>query len=87
MSAPTSTGNRKTCDALRKVMSGKGWMTLHFIRRGVCEETGEILEPQTISARVRDLRKPQYGGHQVQRRPHPRQRRVYQYRLVQGEEA
>lgn len=62
-----------------KVRVGK-WMTLKDIQRAILKSEGKHYELTSISARVRDLRKKQYGGHNV-----PRNyigNRVFGYRLI-----
>ena len=61
-------------------MKSGRWMTLSEIEA----ETGD---PQaSISAQLRHLRKPRFGGHDVQKRPRgDRDRGLYEYRLVISE--
>jgi hypothetical protein len=68
MSRPTQPKLRKDLVAIKRAMNGKGWQTLWTIGSRVYELSQTHMEPQTVSARVRDLRKEQYGGHDVQRR-------------------
>lgn len=59
---------------VRSAMWDQQWRTLN----GVSLITGD--EPQSISARLRDLRKPKFGGFTVQRRYV--KRGLHEYRLV-----
>jgi hypothetical protein len=68
MSRPTQPQTPKGSRAIKRAMNGKGWQTLWVIGSRVFSSSRMLMEPQTVSARVRDLRKEQYGGHDVQRR-------------------
>lgn len=58
------------------------WYTLHDLRNAAAERTGSAASEASISARLRDLRKPEFGGHCIERRPHPDEPRgTFQYRL------
>jgi len=54
-------------DCVREVMAGGEWLTLGEIRRE-CACRGVHGSEAGISARIRDLRKPQHGGREVDRR-------------------
>lgn len=55
-----------------------GWTDLYIMAKTLgASDAG-------ISARVRDLRKPEYGGHNVVKRKIPH-RRSYQYRILPQE--
>lgn len=41
------------------------WMTGYELVRFVKQQTGILYSESAITARCRDLRKPQYGGHEV----------------------
>lgn len=68
--------------AVKSVMHRKGWMTLNDIRIDLLFIKRFRLEPQSVSARVRDLRKAKYGSHIVDRRYVGNG--VYEYRLGKG---
>lgn len=56
-------------EATRKAMDyGGGWWTLAALAAEVQRMTGRNATEASISARLRDLRKPRNGGHQVERR-------------------
>lgn len=62
---------------VRQVAEAMGdgrWCTL----RGLSGQLG--IEPQSVSARIRDLRKPDFGAHVIEKRP--TRRGQYEYRLV-----
>jgi hypothetical protein len=64
---PTPQKQHRDVLAVKKAMRKLGWAKLWQIQIKVsC--AGILLEIQTISARVRDLRKPEHGSHDVQRR-------------------
>lgn len=68
--------------AVRKVyraMSKGRWMTLEDIR----EATGYTIPVQSISARLRDLRKAEFGGHDVPRRA-TQIPGLFQYKLIKN---
>jgi len=64
---PTAPKLRKDVAAVKRAMRKLRWVTLWQIRVEIIEN-GNWMEMQSISARVRDLRKDQFGGHDVQRR-------------------
>lgn len=55
-------------DVYRTMRDGK-WRTLWELRIDVATKFGTHYPEQSISARVRDLRKPKFGGYEVLRRP------------------
>jgi hypothetical protein len=57
------TETRKSVAHVKRAM-GREWRTLWLIQRGL----PNYLAEQTVSARVRDLRKEEYGGHDIRRR-------------------
>jgi hypothetical protein len=63
--------------AVRDFMASGEWVTLTQIAAAAKCTT------QSASARVRDMRKPRWGSHVVERRKIPTTN-VYQYRLVLG---
>lgn len=67
--------------AVKSVMYRKGWMTLDLIEIRLYAN-GVNLPTQSVSARVRDLRKARYGSHIVERRYAGSG--VYEYRLGKG---
>lgn len=68
--------NRQTLRVFNLMVDGK-WRTLDEISR----ITGDPL--QSISARLRDLRKERFGAHAVDKRPRgERSRGLWEYRLI-----
>jgi hypothetical protein len=72
--------NRKVYDLMRD----GNWRTLYEIETGIRD-----LDPQarisqaSVSARLRDLRKPRYGAHTVNRRPRgERSAGLFEYQLI-----
>lgn len=71
-------------DRVRKVIS-RGplfWVTPQEIIREILLETGEMFSDSCISARIRDLRKPEFGGFTVNSRPR-KGSRAWEYQLVE----
>jgi hypothetical protein len=64
---PTAPKLHKDVAAVKRAMRNLGWATLNAIQRYVHLDRGYMAE-QTISARVRDLRKDKFGSHRVDRR-------------------
>lgn len=63
-------------DRIFDLMSDGHWRTLPEIRRRVHGlDTG-------LSARLRDLRKPAFGGYKVDRRQRGNKKNLYEYRVV-----
>ena len=65
-------------EAVWRVMQDGCWRTL----REICEATGYLGGPQSISARLRDLRKDRFGGYTVERRIRAGTDRVREYRVI-----
>jgi hypothetical protein len=60
------TETRKSVAHVKRAM-GRSWRTLWHIQSEVTAKHGWMAE-QTVSARVRDLRKEEYGSHDIRRR-------------------
>jgi hypothetical protein len=78
MSRPTQPKLRKDIAAVKRAMRKKTWMTLREIQIELNDRLC-YMELQSVSARVRDLRKAQYGSHTIDRRPAGNN--VFEYRL------
>ncbi len=63
-------------DAVREVMRSGRWMTPDE----VAAESGVALG--SVSARMRDLRKAQYGAHVLNKRVRAGHKRLFEYRLI-----
>ena len=72
---------QKHVDTVRTIMRRSGWVTIRDLQNRLMSK-GVYVEPQTVSARIRDLRKPQFGGHEVERR-HAGDG-IYEYRIGKG---
>lgn len=64
------------------VMEGGGWWMLHEIRDRIVHDGGPFYAETTISAKLRDLRKAEYGGFVIDIRPRPGAN-GFQYRMAQ----
>ena len=67
-SQPTPQKQYRDVLAVKKAMRKLGWAKLWQIKNFVWHSEFIALQPQSVSARVRDLRKPEHGSHDVQRR-------------------
>jgi hypothetical protein len=66
-----------------EVMKSGDWMTLQEIEHRIFEVFGRLDPQASISAQLRHLRKPRFGGHTVDRRHRgDKARGLYEYRLV-----
>lgn len=65
-------------ESVRQVMADGQWRTL----REIDGATGGRYSTAGISARLRDLRKPRFGFHQIERRRIPASPWTWQYRMV-----
>lgn len=54
--------------AVFRAMRDGEWRTLHWISRSASMSSGRHCSEASVSARLRDLRKPQFGSHVVERR-------------------
>ena len=75
---PKEDGERLTGQLarVRNQMADGRWFTLNYLASLVGgSEAG-------VSARIRDLRKPKFGGYRVERRRVPGERGVWEYRLA-----
>lgn len=50
------------------IMSDGGWRTLNELQEAVQVRYGRRISEASLSTRLRDLRKPRFGGHSVERR-------------------
>lgn len=67
------------------VMRDGQWRTIRELRNRIINEGGPFAETQSISARLRDLRKKQFGRHTVERKPKPGTNgKVNLYRIKPG---
>lgn len=63
---------------VRSAMLGAGWCRLKWLSE-------QTKAPEaSVSARIRDLRKPKYGGYTIDRRRVPGRESLYEYRIVQN---
>jgi hypothetical protein len=67
--------------AVRTIMRSRGWVTLREIELALMERS-IFIELQSVSARVRDLRKAKFGSHIVDRRYVGNG--IFQYRIRKG---
>ena len=83
MSAPALDADRITrqLDTVRRLMSDGAWRTLAEIN-----EVSGVPEA-SASARLRDLRKDKFGGHEVLRRRREPGHGVWEYRVTPAQEA
>jgi hypothetical protein len=58
---------RKDIALVRSIMRKSGWITITDLYAMV-SLANRPMEPQSVSARIRDLRKDEFGGHDVRRR-------------------
>lgn len=75
--APTLT----LCGMVYDIMRDGEWRTPYEVQRMVERLTGQWHSDSSICARLRDLRKPAYGSHTIEKRPVEGQR-SYVYRMV-----
>lgn len=59
---------RKNVERVRVIMNRGNWMTLDRIGEDLYSRYGVNLPEQSVSARVRDLRKDQYGNYDIRRK-------------------
>lgn len=75
-------------DRVRKVISQGPlfWFTPQEIIRELLAEDGEMRSDSCVTARCRDLRKPEFGGYTVNQRRRAGSR-AHEYQLVEVEQA
>lgn len=86
---PKHDHERLTCQLGRVlyVLRDKRWRTLGEVAEAIEERCGCSDPEASISARLRDLRKPKFGGHEVHRRRRGEAKRgVYEYQLIPQDE-
>lgn len=66
---------------IRGILMAGDWWTPFELRKNLLECHGEMHSDSTITARLRDLRKPAYGGYVIEKRLRIGSR-AYEYRLV-----
>lgn len=55
-------------DAVRELLKGGRWYTLQALAEALAQRCGVIVSLPGVSARLRDLRKPNFGGHTIEKR-------------------
>lgn len=68
-------------DEVRSIMLSGGWHTLAEISATVSERIGRTATEASVSARLRDLRKPQHGAYNIERRIRGGAGRLWEYHL------
>ena len=63
------------------LMSNGAWWTPWELQRRIDSDSGEWHSDASITARIRDGRKPQYGNHLIEKRIREGSR-AYEYRLI-----
>lgn len=64
------------------VLTGGDWWTLSALAGAVSERTGKRATEASISARLRDLRKDKFGGHNIESQRDPDADGLWKYRLA-----
>jgi hypothetical protein len=64
---------------LRLLQDG-GWWTPWGLCNWIASNTGYLISDSSATARIRDLRKPQYGSHVIEKR-RPENSNAFEYRL------
>lgn len=73
----------KTVEAVRKILMGR-WLAPHTVHQMLLDIGHDTIAAEAMTARIRDLRKPQYGGFTVPKRWNGR---CYEYTLGEPKEA
>ena len=68
-------------DTVREIVADGQWRTIDTIAALVESKTGHRATPQSVSARLRDLRKPHFGGYRVDRRRVSGSNGLFEYRV------
>jgi hypothetical protein len=71
--------------AVREIVADGQWRTIDTLAALVESKTGHRATPQSVSARLRDLRKPHFGGLRVDRRRVPESNGLFEYRVLPRE--
>jgi hypothetical protein len=72
---------KKQLQAVAVIMADHQWRTLEELAESVTLRIGRRASEASVSARLRDLRKPRFGGKTVERRAKPGAKRLFQYRI------
>ncbi len=70
--------------AVFQLMSDNRWWTIDDLASAVTDIISKHVTSQSISARIRDLRKTQYGGHTVNRQRSKSSLGLYYYQLIEN---
>ena len=70
------------CDVVLDLMRDKGWWTIWGLQRAIESREGKHYMETTLSSRVRDLRKVEYGSHEIESRPRT-EGGGWEFRLIQ----
>ena len=83
---PAPTGNTLNAWVLDLLQNGRGWYEWwmpHELCEAICRRHSTMVSDSSVTARIRDLRKPRYGAHVIEKRIREGSR-AYEYRLVEG---
>lgn len=69
-------------DRVRYVMQQGGWWTYWELQQKIWINWGRQYSEACLSARIRDLRKPEHGGHTIPRRKRAGTDATFEYCLV-----
>lgn len=69
-------------EAVRQIMEGGRWLTIDRVRTELQQRHKINASAAGVSARIRDLRKPEGGGRTVERRRVPDGNGLHEYRLA-----
>lgn len=70
--------------AVKAIMADGRWYTIEQVREALERDHGITATETGVSTRMRDLRKPQYGGYTVERQPVRGVAGLFEYRLQVG---
>lgn len=67
-------------DAVRAIMLQSEWVTPYQLQRAIEQMTGTWHSDSAVTARLRELRRPEFGGYLIERRKRENAR-SFEYRL------
>jgi hypothetical protein len=72
---------KTTTQLVREHMSRGEWVTPYSVQSSIRVKYGRQVSDSAITARIRELRRPEYGGHTVESRPVGGDSKAHEYRM------
>lgn len=72
---------KTTTELVREIMMRGEWVTPYSVQSSIRVKEGRQVSDAAITARIRELRRPEFGGHTIDSRPCGGNSRAHEYRM------